>query len=112
VTANLWIYLLLGACVVVCAICCLALAILRDFYVRLHYLAPVATVAFLALLIAVIIREGAGQSALKTILVFAALLLINAVLTHATARAARVRQLGHWTASPDEGIPGSSVTGE
>ncbi len=28
------------------------------------------------------------------------LLLINAILTHATARAARVRTLGHWSVDP------------
>lgn len=103
------ISILLGFCVVVCVICCVALALFRDFYVRLHYLAPVTTVAFLPLMIAVVIREGAGQAAMKTVLVFAALLLINAVLTHATARADRVRKLGHWTADPNEQIPGSSV---
>jgi monovalent cation/proton antiporter MnhG/PhaG subunit len=104
-TANLWISVLLGICLVICVICCLALAALRNFYVRLHYLAPVTTVAFVPLLIAVVIREGIGQAAMKAILVFAALLLINAVLTHATARAARVRELGHWTADPKEQIP-------
>jgi monovalent cation/proton antiporter MnhG/PhaG subunit len=101
--------ILLGFCVAVCVICCLALALFQDFYVRLHYLAPVTTIAFVPLLIAVVIREGAGQAAMKSILVFAALLLINAVLTHATARADRVRKLGHWTADPNEQIPGSSV---
>lgn len=108
-TSTLWIYGLLGICLFVCVICCVALAVLRNFYVRLHYLAPVTTVAFVPLLIAVGIREGAGQAAIKATLVFAALLLINAGLTHATARAARVRQLGHWTADPKEQIPGSYV---
>ncbi len=107
-TANLWISVLLGICVFVCVICCVALAMFRNFYVRLHYLAPVTTIAFLPLLIAVVIREGVGQAAIKAILVFAALLLINAVLTHATARAARVRHLGHWTADPEEQISGSA----
>jgi monovalent cation/proton antiporter MnhG/PhaG subunit len=104
------ISILLGFCVVVCVVCCLALALFRNFYVRLHYLAPVTTVAFVPLLIAVVIREGVGQAAMKSILVFAALLLINAVLTHATARADRVRKLGHWTADPKEQIPGSSIS--
>jgi multicomponent Na+:H+ antiporter subunit G len=108
-TAPVWISSLLGVCLFVCVICCLALTLLRNFYVRLHYLAPVTTIGFIPLLIAVVIREGAGQAAMKTILVFATLLLINAVLTHATARAARVRRLGHWTADSEEHIPGSSV---
>jgi monovalent cation/proton antiporter MnhG/PhaG subunit len=103
-----WIYLALGLCVFVSFACCLALAVFSDVYVRLHYLAPVTTVAFLPLLIAVVIREGAGQATIKAILVFATLLLINAVLTHATARAARIRELGRWTADPKENIPGTS----
>lgn len=109
-TANLFVSIMLGVCVFISAVCCVALAFLEDFYVRLHYLAPVTTVAFLALLVAVVIREGVGQAAIKTLLVFAALLLINAVLTHATARAARVRELGHWAADPKENIPGSSAS--
>ncbi|HLH09531.1 MAG TPA: monovalent cation/H(+) antiporter subunit G [Terriglobales bacterium] len=110
-TGTVWIFVLLAIVVLISLVCCIAIATVSDFYVRLHYLAPVTTVAFIPLLIAVIIHEGAGQAAIKTILVFGALLLINAVLTHATARAARVRQLGHWSVDPQENIEGAAPRG-
>jgi multisubunit Na+/H+ antiporter MnhG subunit len=56
----------------------------------------------------VVVKEGWGQATIKTILVAMVLLLINAVLTHATARAARVRALGHWQPAPEEHIEGAN----
>ncbi len=110
--ADIAVWVLLGICVLTALICCVALLIIRDFYARLHYLAPVTTVSAFALLAAVVVKEGWGQATLKTIIVALVLLLINAVLTHATARAGRVRKLGHWSPEPEEGIPGMGNRGE
>jgi monovalent cation/proton antiporter MnhG/PhaG subunit len=98
---------LLALSVLITAMCCLALVLVRNVFDRMHYLAPVTTIAMLALLFAVVIKEGWGQASFKTILVFFTLLLINAVLTHATARAARVRQFGHWIPKLGENIAGA-----
>lgn len=86
---------------------CIGLAFARDFFNRLHYLAPVTSVGITFLLAAVLASEGWGQAVIKVFLVWLVLLLINSVLTHATARAARVRDLGHWTPDPRENIPGA-----
>lgn len=102
--ADIAIAVLLSICVATTFISCWALVIFKDIFQRMHYLSVITTVSTLALLIAVVIKEGAGQAATKTILSFLILLLINAVLTHATARAARVRQYGNWTPTPDEHI--------
>jgi hypothetical protein len=40
------------------------------------------------------------------------LLMINAVLTHATARAARIRTLGDWMPEPGKNVPTVSATGK
>lgn len=87
-------------------LCCLGMLLMKDFYEKLHYMAPVTTVSALAVLIAVVIEEGAGQATIKTILVCVVLLLINAVLTHATARAYRVQELGDWRPQTGEAISG------
>ncbi len=102
---------LLAIAVVTALLCCLGLLVMPDFYERLHYMASVTTVSAFAVLIAVVIQEGWGQATIKTILVCLVLLLINAILTHATARAARVRALGHWTPDPSENIPGTKGMG-
>lgn len=104
---TLGIAALLGFCVILTAICCLALVLVKDVFNRMHYLAPVASFAILGLVIAVGLQEGWGQPLIKSCLVMIALFLVNAVLTHATARAARVRRLGHWLPAPKENIPGA-----
>ncbi len=98
---------LLTFCVATSAICCIALVIVKDVFNRMHYLAPITSVAALALLVAVVVQEGWGQATLKTILIVFILFLVNAVLTHATARAARIRQFGHWLPNPKENIAGT-----
>ncbi len=105
--ADIAVDICLGVTVVVSAICCWALVLFHDAFERLHYLSTITTVSTFALLLAVVIKEGAGQAAIKVILSFVVLLLINAVVTHATARAARVRQFGQWTPTPKENIEGA-----
>jgi multisubunit Na+/H+ antiporter MnhG subunit len=107
-TATEWATgILLFLSVAVTVFSCVALAFVRDFFNRLHYLAPVASVSITLLLAAVTVQFGWGQISIKTFFVWFVLLLINAVLTHATARAARVRELGHWTPDAREHIPGA-----
>ena len=104
--ANIAIAVLLAIAAVTTAICCLALVFLNDVFDRMHFLAPVTAIAMPALLAAVVIQEGWGQATLKTVLILFAMLLVNAVLTHATARAARIRELGNWQPRAHERIPG------
>jgi monovalent cation/proton antiporter MnhG/PhaG subunit len=105
--ATLAVEVLLGIAVVTAWLCCLGILLMPNFYERLHYLSSVTTISSFSVLVAVVIREGWGQATLKTIVVCILLLLINAVVTHATARAARVRSLGHWSADPHEQVEGT-----
>ncbi len=104
-TIAIWICL--GLCVLTTVLCCLALIVVKDVFNRMHYLAPVTSIGVLALLAAVAIQEGWGQATLKTVLIVFILFLVNAVLTHATARAARVRQYGDWVPQAEEHISGT-----
>jgi multisubunit Na+/H+ antiporter MnhG subunit len=81
----------------------LGVLLMGDPYERLHYLAAPATVGAFALAGAVIAQEGFGQAGFTALLIVAVMLFVNAVLSHATARAARVRQHGSWTAMSDAG---------
>ncbi len=76
----------------------------QDFYERLHYLAPAATVGVSALAAAIVIQEALGQAGIKAIFIAVLVLFMNAVLTHATARAGRIRQYGQWMPQSDEEI--------
>ena len=104
--ATMAVEALVWLAVVTSLVCCLGMVMMKDFFERLHYMATVSTVATVALLIAVVIEQGWGQAAIKMSLIVVVLFLMNAVLTHATARAARVRELGHWQPAEGEKIVG------
>jgi multisubunit Na+/H+ antiporter MnhG subunit len=69
----------------------------------LHYLALPVWGAAIFLAPAVFLQTGNSQAAWKTLLICLVLLAINSVVAHATARAFRVRELGHW--QPRDGDP-------
>ena len=104
--ATIAVEVLVWVSVATCLICCLGLVVMEDIFERLHYMATVSTISTVALLIAVVIEQGWGQAAIKMSLIVLVLFLMNAVLTHATARAARVRNLGQWQPAEGEKIEG------
>lgn len=103
---------LLGIGVGTALICCLGLWIMPDFYERLHYMATVTTVSSFCIFMAVVVKEGWGQATIKMGLIFLIMLITNAILTHATARAARVRTYGFWSATPEDEIRIEEGVGE
>ncbi len=109
---NVALEVSLALAVIIALICCLGLAVMPDPYEKMHYMATVSTISGFFVLVAVVIKEGAGQAAIKTSLILILLLIMNAVLTHATARAARVRTFGTWIANPNGPIPEGGGVGE
>jgi multicomponent Na+:H+ antiporter subunit G len=107
---ELAVAVLLTLGVAVELVCCVGVLAMRDAYDKLHYTAPATTVGALAIALAVVVQESFSQAGVKALLIFLALLVTNPVLTHATARAARVRQLGSWSARPEpqSGGPGGA----
>ena len=93
--AEVIVAVLLAAAVTVELLCCLGLLVMRTAFDRLHYLGPAATLGPVLLGTAVLVRHSSAQACIKIVLIVGLLLLINPVLTHATARATRIRQVGH-----------------
>ncbi len=94
--------LLLAIGVVTTVLSCIALPTRKDLYERLHYLAPPATVGIGCFTIAVLLDKHFSQAGIKALIVCVVLLFMNAILTHATARATRMRQFGRWVADVTE----------
>jgi len=69
---------------------------MREPMQALQYVSPPATAGAFFLVVAVFLEEGSSQIAWKTLAIAAILFAINSVVTHATARAFRARELGHW----------------
>ncbi len=85
---------------------CLGVAVMRGALARVHYTGP-ASFGALLLALAVLVREGFSLIANKALLIAAFLLIVSPVLAHVTARAARVRDVGHVELTPpDEGDDG------
>lgn len=78
--------------------------IVDDFYERLHFMAPVATVGVTAIAAAIVVQEGLSLTSAKVVFVCLVVIVMNPVLTHATARAARIRRLGQWQPRPHEKV--------
>jgi multisubunit Na+/H+ antiporter MnhG subunit len=90
---------------------CVGMVAVRDHFPRMHFMAPVADISAVLLVAAVGMQEGWGQELIKTALVCAVLIVMNAVLAHATARATRVREYGEWTAQPGEALTDAQGAG-
>lgn len=97
------VVVLLGAGVLVHLLCVAGILAARESFDRLHFTGPSA-LGVSAIGLAVIVAEGLSAVGVKVALITVALLVINPVITHATARAARVRQFGHWAAMPEDRV--------
>ncbi len=97
--------ILLGIGVLGFAFTVVGLLFSRDLYDQIHYLAPGSIVGSLAFTAAAIVHEGFSQSGTKAILIALLLLIGNPVLSHATARAGRIRRNGQVLPTANEQVP-------
>ena len=74
----------------------------RDALDRLHFTAPAGVVAPVGVAAAVLVEEPLSSAGLKAVLVAVLLIVTTPVLSHATARAARIREHGRWRVLPHE----------
>ena len=97
------VYALLALGVGAELIACLGIAFMRDTFDRLHFLGPSALGAVL-IAAAIWVQQGPSLISLKATLLAAFLLVPTPTLAHATARAARINELGDWRRQPEERI--------
>lgn len=97
--------ILLGLAVGLAVVCSFGMAMMRDAFQRLHFSASVVSISSPLIVIAVFLEESQAQARLKVLLIALLLFCLNAVLTHATAKAIRVRKTGHWQVQRRERIP-------
>ncbi len=82
----------------------LGLVIGRDVFERIQYTYPAATVGLVAVVAAIVIHKSISQAGIKTMVTGLIVFWVSPVLSHVTARAARVREFGNWTPSEKENI--------
>jgi len=92
----------LGLAVLVAVGSVVGLIAARDDLDRLHFLAPASVVSPVLVALAVVVREALDGRAIKALLVAAFFVVLNPILSQATARAQRVREHGDWRLTGEE----------
>ena len=96
---------ILAAAVAVVLASTAGLVAMRESYQKLHYVTPIALIAPLLLGLAVLVRSGFSENSALTWLALLFAGFTGPFLSHATIRAARVRQTGDWRSPGERGRP-------
>ena len=88
--------ILLGLAAALVLASSVGILVMRDAYQKLHYVTPVAVIAPVIVGLAVLVRSGWSENSLETWLALVFVLIGGPFLTHATIRAARIREKGDW----------------
>ncbi|MGB9282331.1 MAG: monovalent cation/H(+) antiporter subunit G [Pseudonocardiaceae bacterium] len=87
---------LLGLAVVLVLASSLGVLVMRDVYQKLHFVTPISLVAPVLVAAAVLVKQGFSENTVQTWLTLVVLVIAGPFLTHATIRAARIRETGDW----------------
>lgn len=99
---NLLVDVLLGLGVAAELLCCAGVALMRTVYDKLHYTGASTSIGPFLILAALLVREGLSTQGLEAIAAVGLLFLVNPIVVHATARAARRIDYGAETGLPEE----------
>jgi multisubunit Na+/H+ antiporter MnhG subunit len=99
---------LLAVGVLAVLISCIGIVVMRTAMDRLHFTAPAGTIAPVAFAAAVLVEEPLSSAGVKAVLVALLIGITTPALSHATARAARIREHGRWKVLPHELEDGDS----
>jgi monovalent cation/proton antiporter MnhG/PhaG subunit len=83
----------------------LGVLVMRDVYQKLHFVTPISLIAPALVAVAVLVQQGFSENAVETWLALLFLIVAGPFLTHATIRAARIRETGDWRLRNDGGAP-------
>lgn len=87
----------------------LGLLFTSDVFDQIQFLAPASLAGVVAIALAVLVHEGFNQAGVKAIVIGFLFFWANPILSHATARAARVRHRGQWQISESEKLEQEKV---
>jgi multisubunit Na+/H+ antiporter MnhG subunit len=95
---------LLALAVLVVLVSSVGVLVMRGAYDKIHFLTPVSLVAPFLVAVAIGVQMGFRENTSGSWLMLAFLVLSGPFLTHATLRAARIREKGDWR--PGKGTAG------
>jgi multicomponent Na+:H+ antiporter subunit G len=95
---------LLGAGILVQLVSCLGVMVMPNLMDRLHFLTPATSFGPAFIAAAIVVEEVLDHQGIVAMMVAGFLVTFGPVLSHATARAARIRQHGDWRIQPGEKV--------
>jgi multicomponent Na+:H+ antiporter subunit G len=99
------IAVLLAAAVLVTLLSVVGMAVVRDPYQRLHYIAPPASLSAAFITLAIFLQRGFKPESFKALFATFVLIGMNSVVTHAAARAFRIAEVEDWRPEKNEEVP-------
>jgi multisubunit Na+/H+ antiporter MnhG subunit len=103
---------LLALAVLVVLVSCVGVLVMRGAYDKIHFLTPVSLVAPFLVAVAIGVQMGLRENTSGSWLMLAFLVLSGPFLTHATLRAARIREKGDWRPGKGTAGRGKAAGGE
>lgn len=108
--ADIAVDVLLGIGLAAFLLTALGVLLIKDFYERVHFLAPGSLIGAIAIPAAVVVHEGLTVAGVKAILIAILLVWANPVISHVMLRAGRIRRKEQW--QPWEGEDVSTASEE
>jgi multisubunit Na+/H+ antiporter MnhG subunit len=96
---------LLGLAAAIVLVSAAGVLVMRGAYDKLHFVTPAALVAPVLVTLAVLVYAGFSATTTETLLALLFMVIAGPFLTHATIRAARVRETGDWRPGRQGGTP-------
>ena len=81
---------------------CVGVVVMRTALDRLHFTAPAGTIAPVLFAVAVLVEEPLSSAGVKAVIVAVLIVVTTPSLSHATARAARIREHGRFKLLPGD----------
>jgi multisubunit Na+/H+ antiporter MnhG subunit len=78
---------------------------MKDEYQMLHFMAPPASLSVIFITVAIFLQQGLKPESFKALFTVGVLIVMNSIVTHATARAFRIREIGSWEPLEGEEVP-------
>ncbi len=108
ITAD--VFLGLAAAIVI--VSSIGVLVMRDAYQKLHFVGPAALVSPVLVTLAVWLHVGNKATTLEAMLALLLIVIASPFLTHATIRAARIRQTGDWRPGQPDHAPSPGREGK
>ena len=101
---EIFVDIFLGLAVATVLASAVGVLVMGDVYQKIHFVTPAALVAPVLVTLAVFVHAGFSATTTEALIVLLFMVIAGPFLSHATMRAARIREKGDWRpgrAGPD-----------